>query len=51
MATASLELGIDIGHVDLVCQLGSPGSIAAFIQRGMELASCWGRFVAFREAG
>ncbi len=23
--------------------------IAAFIQRGMELASCWGRFVAFRE--
>ena len=33
VATASLELGIDIGHVDLVCQLGSPGSIAAFIQR------------------
>jgi arylformamidase len=25
--------------------------IAAFIQRGMELASCWGRFVAFRERG
>jgi len=24
--------------------------IAAFIQRGMELASCWGRFIAFREA-
>ena len=24
--------------------------IGAFIQRGMELASCWGRFVAFREA-
>ncbi len=24
--------------------------IAAFIQRGMELASCWGRFVAFRES-
>ncbi len=23
--------------------------IAAFIQRGMELASCWGRFVAFRQ--
>jgi arylformamidase len=23
--------------------------VAAFIQRGMELASCWGRFVAFRE--
>ncbi|MGB5816393.1 MAG: cyclase family protein [Thermoanaerobaculia bacterium] len=24
--------------------------IAAFIQKGMELASCWGRFVAFRES-
>ena len=24
--------------------------VAAFVQRGMELASCWGRFVAFREA-
>ena len=23
--------------------------VAAFIQKGMELASCWGRFVAFRE--
>ena len=33
VATASLELGIDIGHVDLVCQVGSPGSISAFIQR------------------
>lgn len=33
VATASLELGIDIGHIDLVCQLGSPGSISAFIQR------------------
>ena len=33
VATASLELGIDIGHVDLVCQLGSPGSIAGFSQR------------------
>jgi len=33
VATASLELGIDIGDVDLVCQLGSPHSIAAFVQR------------------
>jgi ATP-dependent helicase Lhr and Lhr-like helicase len=33
VATASLELGIDVGDVELVCQLGSPRSIAAFLQR------------------
>jgi len=33
VATASLELGIDIGDIDLVCQVASPGSIAAFLQR------------------
>ncbi len=33
VATASLELGLDIGDVDLVCQLSSPRSIATFLQR------------------
>ncbi len=33
VATASLELGIDIGHVDLVCQIGAPRAISTFLQR------------------
>ncbi len=33
VATASLELGIDVGPVELVCQIGSPHSIATFLQR------------------
>ena len=32
VATASLELGIDVGTVDLVCQIGSPRSIATCLQ-------------------
>ncbi|HZZ09033.1 MAG TPA: DEAD/DEAH box helicase, partial [Candidatus Binataceae bacterium] len=33
VATASLELGIDVGAVELVCQIDSPKTISAAIQR------------------
>src|SRR5207244_4228365 len=33
VATASLELGIDIGPVELVCQIDSPHNVATFLQR------------------
>lgn len=33
VATASLELGIDVGHVDLVCHLGAPRALATLLQR------------------
>jgi len=33
VATASMELGIDVGSIDLVCQISSPRSISAFLQR------------------
>ena len=33
VASASLELGIDIGHVELVCHIGAPRNLASLLQR------------------
>lgn len=41
VATASLELGIDIGDIDCVCQIGSPGNIQAFLQRVGRSVTAW----------
>ena len=35
VATASLELGIDIGYIDLVCQIGSPRNIAVLCKESV----------------
>ncbi|MEW5937530.1 MAG: ATP-dependent helicase [Candidatus Thermoplasmatota archaeon] len=52
VSSTSLELGIDIGYIDLVCQIGSPKAIAKGLQRigrsghGVGRVSC-GRIFAF----
>ncbi|HEY4002767.1 MAG TPA: DEAD/DEAH box helicase, partial [Candidatus Xenobia bacterium] len=33
VATASMELGIDVGHIDIVCHVGAPRSIGNLLQR------------------
>ena len=43
VATASLEMGIDIGYIDLVCQIGSPRSIAASCSASAARGTRWAR--------
>ncbi|GIW71118.1 MAG: ATP-dependent DNA helicase [Planctomycetota bacterium] len=43
VATASLELGIDVGEVELVCQLGSPRAIGTWLQRAGRSGHSLGR--------
>src|SRR5207248_10493369 len=47
VATASLELGIDMGAIDLVCQVGSPGNVA----RGLQRVGRAGRLVGQKSKG
>ena len=41
MATASLEMGIDIGYIDLVCQIGTPRAARPVPPGGSDLCFEW----------
>ena len=43
VATASLELGIDVGEIDLVIQIGSPRAVSTFVQRSGRAGHALGR--------
>ena len=44
VATASLEMGIDIGYIDLVCQIGSPARSPRSCSASAAPATRWARF-------